>query len=811
MGKASRTYPTRRSGCLAAVLWLLLGFWLPNVCPQIQPTSAITVPLLLPGGLSYDSAGNLFFAETGKHAVRRVSPGGVLTTVVGTGEQGFAGDGGAATAAMLDSPSAVAVDAAGNLFVADAHNHRIRRVDAGSGVIMTVVGTGVAGRSASGAIATAAQIDLPAALAVNGAGDVFFADARTHLVQRMDHASGVLTTVAGNGTQGFSGDGGAATSASMDAPSGLAVDAGGNVYLADTHNQRVRRVDAVTGVITSVAGTGQPGFSGDGGAAAGAALRLPRGLAVDAGGGLYLADSSNHRIRRIDLPAGSITTIAGDGTQGFAGDPGAAVGASLDSPRAVTVVPGSLVPGSLISGRLATVSDTGNQRVRQVDAGAAIQTVAGLGTTSTGVLTVSAPSVVMYGTGAATATLAASAATGTVTFFDSAGGAMQTLASVPLAGNAAGFGVGGLGAGGHRISATYGGDGLHSAAQSGAVSLTVSPAAVVAVPASVGILYGQGVPTLTGTLSGVLARDSGAVTLALSSGAGAFSAAATYPISATLVGAWAGNYALTASAAEVTIARAPTVSTLTGALAVHVDPTTAGVASGTVSLLDGAAVVASAALSGVGDASFAGANLSLGSHTLMAAYAGNSNLLGSSSAPLIVTIGGGGTVADFSLAATGQTSVTVAGGSAATFSFAVTPVNGALSSPIQLTVSGLPTGATASFNPAYLPPSGGPSAFILTIQTAKTAGLRPLFSGKMLVYAGLLPLLLVTRRRRRVAALLVFSLMVMAGATGCGDRIANSAAASASARTYNITVLGTATSASGGTLQHTAGVTLTLQ
>ena len=810
MGIESKSHPRRRKISLAGLVPLLLaGMSLVLALPQTgraqtQPTQATTVPLMLPGGLAYDSAGDLFFAETARHVVRRVSPTGILSTVAGTGVQGFGGDGGPAVAALLDSPGAVALDGAGNLFIADSHNHRIRRVDAGSGGITTLAGTGQVGASANGTLAKNAQMDRPTAVAFDTAGSLFFADSGTHLVRRIDHATSILTTVAGNGVQGFSGDGGPALAAAIDTPSGLAVDGAGNLYLADTHNQRVRRVDAATGVITSVAGTGQSGFSGDGGAAGMAALRLPRGLALDAAGNLYLADASNHRVRRIDAATGQMTTVAGDGTQGYAGDSSAAVAASLDSPRTVALSPASLP----------TLSDTSNQRVRQVDAAAVIHTLAGLGGgtsaggTSAGTLTLAAPNVVLYGTGTVQATLAASAATGSVTFFDTVANTTQTLGAMPLLGNAASFPTARLPAGNHRISATYSGDALHLAAPSGTLSLTISPAPVSAAPASFNILYGQPVPVLTGTLTGVLPQDAATVTLALSSPAAALSPAAVYPVSASLTGAAAGNYALTAEPASVTISKAPTLSTLSASMVVHVAPTTSGVAAGTVSLMDGASPYASATLSLTGDAAFSGTNLSLGTHTLTAVYPGNNNLLGSLSAPAIVTIGP--TAAeDFTLAATGQTALTIPAGNAAAFSFAVNPLNGTLSSPIQLTVSGLPNGATASFNPAYLPPPTGPAAFILTIQTAKTAELAPLFPSKPLTYAALLPLLVWGVRKRRVRSLLAVALVAFG--TGCGDRVNTVAENAAASRSYNITVIATGTSSAGSTLQHTAAITLTLQ
>ena len=771
----SSTYPARLASILLAAL--LLFVVAPQMMAQTQPTQATSVPLILPGGLAYDVAGNLYFAETGNHVVRRMSGTGVLTTVAGSGVQGFGGDGGAATSAMLDSPLALALDAAGDLYISDSHNHCIRRVDAVSGNITSLAG----------------PMDLPTALAVNAAGDVYFADQRAHLIRRIDHVTGVVVTVAGNGVQGYSGDGGPATLAEIDSPSGIALDGAGNLYVADTHNHRIRRVDAATGIVSSIAGSGQPGFAGDTGAGTAAMLALPRGLALDASGNLFVVDANNQRVRRIDATTGQITTIAGEGTQAYAGDAGAAVAALLNSPRAVTISPTNLP----------TVADAGNQRIRQVDSAAIIRTIAGLGTTTAGALILAGPTVTLYGTGALTVTLAASPATGLVTFFDTMQGAPQSLGSFALVGNAASFPIAAFAAGLHRVSATYSGDTLHGAAQSNVLSVTVSGAPLVATPNAATMLYGQAPPTLSGTLTGVLPQDAGSVSLALSSPATSTSAPASYAISATIQGAAAGNYALTQVQAAVTVLAAASTTTLTNALAAHVATTTTGTPTGTVKLLDAGVQSTSALLSPTGDATFSAANLSNGTHTLTAVYGGDMDFVGSTSNATVATIGL--TVpADFSLAATGPTAVTIQAGSTAQFSFATNAINRALSSPILLTVSGLPAGATASFSPAYLPPSNTGSAFVLTIQTTKSASL---LRTNVLVLAMLLPIGFLLRGRRWRRAL-VTTLAITC--VGCGARI-NTSALSAASAAYNVTVIGTATSTTGATLQHTTVVTLTLQ
>src|SRR3990172_1309786 len=225
---------------------------------------------------------------------------GDISTIAGTGVGGFSGDGGAATGAQLNSPYGVAVDGVGNVFVADSFNDRVRRVDAVTGLISTVAGNGINGFSGDGAAATGAQLNLPYGVTVDGVGNVFIADTSNNRVRRVDVGTGLISTFAGTGTLGFSGDGAAATGARLYYPYGVAVDGGGNVFLADTYNHRVRRVDGGTGMIRTIAGTGPAGFSGDGAAATGAQLDYPYGVAVDGNGNVFLADYGNHRIRKID-------------------------------------------------------------------------------------------------------------------------------------------------------------------------------------------------------------------------------------------------------------------------------------------------------------------------------------------------------------------------------------------------------------------------------------------------------------------------------------------------------------------------------
>jgi PKD repeat protein len=311
---------------------------------------ATSTQLNFPLGVNVDTQGNVFVADTSNNRVRKIS-GGVITTIAGTGTAGFAGDGGQATSAQVNIPGGVAVDPQGNVYIADEDNHRVRKIST-AGIITTIAGNGVAGYLGDGGQATSAELNFPHGVTVDAQGNVFIVDTSNNRV-RVVNTAGIITTVAGNGTAGFSGDGGQATSAELNFPRQVAVDAQGNLYIADTVNHRVRKVSG--GVITTFAGTGVAGFSGDGGAATSAQLNFPRGVALDATGNLYISED-NSRIRKVT--GGTITTIAGTGVAGFSGDGGQAVSAQLNFPWGLAVdASGNLYIGDYTNNRVREIQN----------------------------------------------------------------------------------------------------------------------------------------------------------------------------------------------------------------------------------------------------------------------------------------------------------------------------------------------------------------------------------------------------------------------------------------------------------------------
>lgn len=373
--------------------------------------SALIANLYGPQDVKVGSNGTVYIADTGNARIRAVTPDGVINTVAGNGSLGFKGDGGAATSASLSQPYAVTVDSKGQLYIADLGNLRIRKVDASSN-ITTLAGTGFPGFAGDGKPATSATLTLPSGVALDASGNVYIADQWNLRLRKVD-SSGNINTVAGNGGFTYSGDGGPATRAQLNTPLGVAVDPAGNLYIADSRNRVVRKVGTdhtissfpgtslinprglvadsagniyvadsqdnrvkrigADGSVVTIAGNGSGGFAGDGGPATNAMLNVPAGLAIDKNNNLYIADFANNRVR-IVTPDGTINTLAGSGFQNYSGDNASAVAAGLNGPLAVAVDSAGNV----------YIADSNNHAIRKVTTDGLIHTAAGTGVPGSG-------------------------------------------------------------------------------------------------------------------------------------------------------------------------------------------------------------------------------------------------------------------------------------------------------------------------------------------------------------------------------------------------------------------------------------------
>lgn len=387
-----------------------------------------------PSALALDATyTNLYISDQSNNCIRKIKLNtNVITKVAGSGTSGFAGDGSAALSAQLNSPAGIAVNAAGDIFISDKGNNRIRKVTVSNGNISTIAGTGVAGFSGDGLVATNAKINNPAGIALDGAGNIYFADRSNSRIRKITITNGYISTIAGNGNTTFGGDGGLATAAAIKTPNNIvldaatptaiyvsdgnfrirkinladnkistlagtgirgysgdgaaalnamlsfvsfgainnsiSIDATGNIFFADGSN-RIRRINKATSIITTIGGNNS--YGGDGGLAANALLKNPGGIAVDASGNIFIADFNNHRIRRVDNSTGKISTFAGNGNAAYTGDSALAVNASLRNPSAIAFDNF----GNLI------IADQGNSVIRMVDATSGnIYTIAGNGT-----------------------------------------------------------------------------------------------------------------------------------------------------------------------------------------------------------------------------------------------------------------------------------------------------------------------------------------------------------------------------------------------------------------------------------------------
>jgi hypothetical protein len=522
---------------------------------------AAAAELCEPGGVAVDSAGNLYIADTEDYRIREVfASSGLIATVAGNGTAGYSGDNGAATAAELLYPEAVAVDASGDLLIADTDNCRIREVYAASGTIATVAGSGTSGFAGDGGAATAARLTFPGGVAVDASGNLYIADSNNLRVREVIAATGLISTVAGNGSSNYGGDGGAATAADLNRPTGVAVDSAGNLYIADSDNERVRRVNLASGIINTVAGDASFGYSGDGGPATAAALFYPEGVALDSSGNLFIADSSNNRVREVNLSTGIITTLAGSSsTAGFSGDGGPASAALLHSPTSIATDS---------SGDLYIV-DSGNNRVREL-AFAGTSLVVDPAASSSTSIAVSSPAATTYGGSvplSATLLCGGIAVSGeTVTFtlngsflalaVTGAGG-VASISAASVAGIAPGTYCGDL-------NASFAGNswfGISAAA--GNLTITTAPLTIAVDNTSK--VYGAADPAFSATYTGFVsgqgpANLGGTLLFSTNEPASGFAPAGCYAISPS--GLSSGDYAITFIPGTLAVIPATTSTTL---------------------------------------------------------------------------------------------------------------------------------------------------------------------------------------------------------------------------------------------------------
>ena len=713
---------------------------------------ALNAPIYLPFGIAVDSVGNVYIADYGNNRIRKVTASsGLISTIAGTGIIGATGDGGAAVLATMTEPTSVALDGAGNVFFCDSGNDAVRRIDGSTGLVSTVAGTlGKQGYSGDGKLATAATLNGPNGIALDLAGNLFIADSSNNAIRRVSYATGIISTVAGTGTAGFSGDGGQATSASLNAPWSMTPIASGGFYVADQGNNRLRAVD-VHGVITTLVGTGVGDEAGDGGPASLADLNSPANVVVDVAGNIYIADSGNNRVRKISVSTGRIATVAGPGASNITGDYGPATQAVLDGPYTLALDGlGNLYIGDVFHNRVRQIDsgtallledpmrlgrvsapqpqsleNDGNATLNLVSIAPATQSaidpasttcLGGLALLPLGTCTIGAESAPtqlgtpVFGTISivsdavnspgtlilegnvlnqdpsrvalsastnlapagtsilfiVTITSGGDVPTGDITLLDG-GNPVATVTLGPA--GVATISLASLAGGQHIMTASYPGDSNNTAGESSPLVVVIqyvtAPTNTTVAASANPVLAGSPL-TLTanvalvsagtgvGTISGpVTFTDAGTIlgAAAVANGIATFKTSILSATQHTIVANYGGSTSFGSSAsAPLSITVQPAISKTL--LSSSANPSVGGALltlsvaitgngpnpTGTVTFLDRANVLGSATIGTTGIATLTLATLSVGSHNLSATYAGDAENNGSASAPLVQTV-----------------------------------------------------------------------------------------------------------------------------------------------------------------------------
>jgi trimeric autotransporter adhesin len=804
---------------------------------------ATSAQLCLPSGVFVDGSGDIFIADTENFIIREVTSG-IINTVAGTpGMEGYSGDGGSATSADLNYPSTMVVDGSGDIFIADTENYVIREVSGGN--IATFAGNNTLAYSGDGGLATSAALNFPGETFVDSQGDVFIADSDSSVIREVVAATGNIETVAGNGISGYSGDSGLATAAELNFPSGVFVDGSGDIVIADTENSVIREVAAATGDIATVAGDGTPGYMGDGSAATLAELNNPAAVVIDSSGNIYIADTGNSAVRVVNtgsqaitiaavtIQPGTIQTVAGNGTacsdpSSGCGDNGPATSAELNFPSGVSLD----ASGDIF------VADTFNDAVREINSAGLIQTVVGMmgqrGYTGDNGPPTSASLDTPYGlfvdsygnifiadtdnavireVVAVTSTIQTVAGNGTEGFFGDGGTATTAQLADPL------------GLSGSASGTMYIADTQNSRIRrlSSTVNVAIEPSSasvIVTAPQPFGsIVTGARNSDVTWQVNGVTGGNSRIGTI---SSSGVYQAPANIPSQpAVTVNAVSNANGFTKGSATVTIVggNAPNVSVTT---------TPAGVSEVYTAMTQ----TFNAKVNGESNTAvtwqvngIAGGNASTGTISSSGLYSAPNTV---PLQPLVLitavsqansALSGSYPITVVTVPSASQPAPqTISPGSSATYSISLNANTGSPKQPITLSCvqSSLPPGATCSFSPKTITPSNKAVPFTLTVNvpSGTTAAAKPanLWLAPQICF-GFMPIagiLVIGGKRNRKWLCLAMLCILLLATIGCGGGSSNSSSSGPNpeAGSYTIQIQGTTAAQPTAVTITTAGLTV---